>query len=118
VSQLESRASFTVPAGAGSYAPERIQFNSQSTAVLSQRLTAVTALVESAVATAVTELWLLKAGISADPSSDANYFLAGTLTNGVQFLLSDWRGAQIRVKSGGTAGSHVVSASASGAFDA
>jgi len=118
VSQFESRASFTVPAGAGSYAPERIQLNSQSTAVPSPRLSSVTVLVESAVATAVAELWLLKAGNSADPTNDANYVLVQTVTNGQTVNLADWRGAQIRVKSGGTAGSQVMSASAVGALDA
>lgn len=102
---------FVVPVTAGQYAPERIQFNSQSAADVQAEIRSVTALVESTVATAVVELWLLKA--NADPSVDANYVLHGTIvtaTGGATVSLAGWRGAQIRVKSGGTAGSMIVSA--------
>lgn len=116
MSQFESRATFTVPAGSGSYAPERIQLNSQTTGVISPRLSSVAVLVEVAVATAVAELWLLKAGAAADPTNDANYFLFSTISSTMLFLPS-WRGAQIRVKSGGTAGNLTASVVAAGAVE-
>ena len=106
---------FTVPAGAGSYAPERIQLNSQNASVKSELVERVTAVVEAVVATAVAELWLLKPG--ADPTNDANYALYSSIANaaalgGATVELADAPGAQIRVKSGGTAGTVTISASA------
>lgn len=105
------KTTFVVPVTSGQYAPERIQLNTQSATDVQMEIRSVTALIESTVAAAVVELWLLEA--SADPALDASYSLYATLataTGGATANLAGWRGAQIRVKSGGTAGSMVVSA--------
>jgi hypothetical protein len=115
LSALSQKVSFTVPAGAGSYAPETIDFSSQNAAVLSEQIERVTAVVAAAVATAVLELWFLD--VASDPTNAGNYHLFGPIANGAAVggatvEVADYRGVQIRAKSGGTAGSVVVSASA------
>ena len=106
---LRDRVSFTVPAGAGSYAPERLQFSGRTASDAPSNITSLTALVEATVASAVYEIWLLKVG--GDPTNDAHYFNSGlTITNGTRVPLSQVDGLQIRAKSGGTAGSAVLNA--------
>lgn len=112
MAKYELRQTFTVSATAGAYAAEKIAL-AGGAVVRSLPLDAVTALVESVgtAAGAVTELWLLKVG--GDPTADADYFLSSnTLTGvgGTSWPLASWRGAQLRVKSAGAAGSVVVSA--------
>jgi hypothetical protein len=107
---FRNRVSFTVPAGAGSYAPERLTFGPASTGIATPSLLGISVLIETPlIASAVVELWLLK--LDADPSADASYFLYKTVSaNGDTLPLASVGGAQIRVKSGGTAGSQPVNA--------
>lgn len=108
--QYRARVTFAVPAGAGSYAPERITFAPSSADVPASGLLGATVLIESAPAAAVVELFLLKVG--GDPTVDADYILFKTALTSETVALASYPGAQIRVKSGGTAGNCVVSASA------
>lgn len=109
----EARTSFTVGAVAGVYATEEIIFGGTS-ATRSPSLTAVTALVETlGLATdAVVELWLLKIGGA--PATAGDWIYTGeSLTSGAEtWPLASWPGAKIRVKSGGTAGTAIISAAA------
>lgn len=108
---VASSVNFTVPAGAGSYAPERIQLNSQSVSTANLPFSNVTVIIQSLVATMVMELWLLLPGT--DPTNDANYAFLSQYPGGTgQISVASWRGGQIRVKSGGTAGTAILSASA------
>jgi hypothetical protein len=114
---VRQRVSFAVPVGAGAYAPERISINRPSSQVAAESLgiKSIEALIEAVVAASVLELWLLKVG--GDPTADADHFFSGlTLTGAAAgqalWSLSNWAGAQLRAKSGGTAGSLVVNASA------
>lgn len=105
--------SFTVPAGAGSYAPEFLNLVKPNQDGAFENLLGVTVLVESGVAAAVVELWLLKRG--GDPTNDAHFFNTGksiTASGSETWPLASWDGAQIRVKSGGTAGTLTASATA------
>lgn len=112
--KFKLRQSFTVPVTSGQYAPERIQLNAGSAGLISApALLGVTALVEQAVASAIVELWLLGLQAGLDPTQDASYFYAGKSTaTGDTFPLASWPGAQLRVKSGGTAGTQIVNATA------
>lgn len=105
-----TRVSFTVPVTSGNYAPERITFAAQNTSCVSPPLLGVTVLEEAKVATATVELWLLKQG--GDPTADASYFLYASSVGSATTPLASYPGAQLRVKSGGTAGSHIINASA------
>lgn len=114
MAQFEIRQSFTVPAGAGSYAPEEIILGGTAS-VRSTPLYAVTALVETlgGATGAVTELWLLKAG--GDPTVSGDWFNSGNSITGTgsgTWPLAAWRGGKIRVKSAGVAGTEVISAAA------
>lgn len=104
------RKTFVVPVTAGNYAPEVITFAASANGSVSPGLLGVTVLVEAAVAAAVIELWLLKVG--GDPTLNGSYFLHQTLANGQTVALASYPGAQIRVKSGGTAGNCTINASA------
>lgn len=109
--RFSERKSFAVPAGAGSYAPERITFGSASTSVPNAGLLGVTAVVESYPANAVLELWLLKIG--GIVGTDADYFLYKSITvGGETWPLASYPSVQLRVKSGGTSGTMVVNATA------
>lgn len=105
-----ARVTFTVPATAGTYASERIELNSQSPVVVTPPLLGVTALIEVAPASAAIELWLLR--VHGDPSNDSDYFLFDSTTASKTWPLASFAGAQLRAKSGGTAGNMTVSASA------
>lgn len=112
--RFKARKSFTVPATSGQYAPERITFPSVFGSGLAEEggLLGITALVESGgAAGAVVEVWLPKVGAT---GIDADYTLAGTgITSGqLTMALASFPGAQIRVKSGGTAGTTTVDATA------
>lgn len=117
--QFEARTSFTVGAVAGVYATEEIVFAGgvalgSSLGAQSPGLTAVTALVESLglAVDAVVELWLLKVG--GTPGTAGHWFYAQeSLTAGAEtWPLASYRGAKIRVKSGGTAGTVIINATA------
>jgi hypothetical protein len=107
-----ARTSFTVPATSGQYATQRIQLAPPSAAVTGVPLYGVTALIESAPAGAVLELWLMR--VEGDPATDASFFYSGkSITTGAEtWTLAGFPGAQIRVRSGGTGGTLVASATA------
>ncbi len=111
--RYQDRQSFNVPATSGTYAPERITFGSASTNVIPDALLGLTSLLESAPTGATVEIWLPKLG-AAVPATDADYFYSGdSHTSGrLTVPLASYPGAQIRVKSGGTAGAAVVDATA------
>lgn len=102
---------FTVPAGAGSYAAEIVRFAPPAFSAAAQydpdyKCTGIVANVVAAVATAVLEIWLCGAGL--DPTLDANYAFFSAIANGAavggaNVPLASWVGVQIRAKSGGTA---------------
>lgn len=106
--------SFAVPVGAGAYAPERIWICRGDLNLRGMAIARVTALVTALVATAVLELWMLKDG--ADPTADASYFFYSAIANGAALggasLDVATSHAQLRAKSGGTAGALSVSAKA------
>lgn len=103
---------FTVPAGAGTYAPEITTFAPPVPLPgflydYDYAIRGLVANVSQAVATAVIELWLLTPG--ADPTLNASYAFFSAVANGAalggaSIPLAYHVGAQIRVKSGGTAG--------------
>lgn len=115
------RVSFTVPVTAATYAPERITFGGVESRTNGQPqigILGVTAMIESNAATgAVIEIWLPKMGavLTNDTPADAEYFFSGWQlgAGAVTIPLAAYFGAQIRVKSGGTAGACVVNATAS-----
>jgi hypothetical protein len=111
--QYTGTVNFTVPAGAGSYAPETLSLCKSNAAAARDALIGVTALIEQGVATAVVELWLLKRG--GDPTNSAHFFNTGssvTASGSATWPLASWDGAQLRCKSGGTAGTLIASATA------
>lgn len=112
--RYKSRVSFTVPATAGQYAPERITFPEtfSATTVPDVGLLGITALIESNAATGATlELWLPKIGAT---GIDADYTFSGiSASSGLLYqALASFPGAQLRAKSAGVAGAMVVSATA------
>jgi len=114
------RQSFTVPAGASTYAPERISLGVVAVGVREHSgIGGVTVVIESGPSTAVVELWLPRVQdgttvASTISGTDADYFFSGHKIIGSGSFthpLAAWPGAQIRVQSGtGGAGTTVVSA--------
>jgi len=112
--------SFTVPAGAGSYAPEIVYTNMFNLATVSlDPFDRLVLLISSLPATCNIEVDLLKPG--SDPNGgDTSYYLAGSsaiaaiTTTGYKGNIlgtswfNGWCGARIRAKSGGSAGSAIV----------
>lgn len=109
----EKQQTFAVPATSGLYAPERCNLGIQPNVnTPNDTLLGVTALLQSGPASCVLELWLLQ--FNADPTADASYTNTGlNITAGsATWPLASWRGAQLRCKSGGTAGTATVTATA------
>ena len=107
---------FTVPAASGSYAFERIAFGEVKAGQAPEMFEGITASVYTSVATMVVELWLGRVGITSGAHIDTDYTYSGqaldAATGMETWALAGWPCAQIRVKSGGTGGSAVVSATA------
>lgn len=105
------------PTSAG-YAPERITFGVVPVGVREDDgIGGITALIESTTTAATLEVWLPRVQDGTTPAStigvtDADYFYSGhTVSSGAfTYPLAAWPGAQLRVKSGGTAGAVTVSA--------
>ena len=104
---------FTVPGGAGSYAPEVIQFRQQQERGTHDDVSELTLMIESLPATAEIEVDLLRPGGNPD-GGDAHYLLAVQSHNTVGLKailqLAAWKGGRVRAKSGGTGGNAVVHA--------
>lgn len=140
VVKQKDRKTFAVPLTSGDYAAERITFGAVSTGLAEQSFMGVTALIESGPtgaagpSGAVVELWLPKVADSTEGKAsfdDADYHYAGlvvasprtavvsavstgaTVSYGsATWPLAGYPGAQLRVRSGGVAGSLVVSGTA------
>jgi hypothetical protein len=110
------RQTFTVPAASGSYAPERIAFGEVPSGMPPDSFQGCTASVHSGVTDATIELWLPRVGVVGGTHIDSDYTYSGQALNAATgaetFVLAGYPGAQFRVKSGGTAGSAVVSGTA------
>jgi hypothetical protein len=107
--------SFTVPAASGSYAPERWTFGDVKAGQPWDAFQGVTASVHTSVATMVVELWIMRTGATKGSVIDGDYKYSGKsfgATGMETWALAAYPGGQIRVKSGGTAGTAVVSCSA------
>lgn len=108
------QVSFTVPSTSGSYAPERIAFGEVAEGMPQDSFQGVTASVDTSVASMVVELWL--PAFNADyPRVDGDYKFSGKsigATGSETWALAGYPGAQIRVKSVGSAGTAVISATA------
>lgn len=112
--ELKQRT-FTVPATSGSYAFERETFGEVGSGQAPIRIMGVTVSVDSTVAGMTVELWLPKAVGDRSTLVDGDYQYTGKsigATGSETWALADYPGAQIRVKSGGTSGSAVLSVTA------
>lgn len=110
-----ARASFTVPAGAGAYAPEELFLKVQETDTAEgayRKIRRLRMLLETLVATAVIEVWALRAG--GDVKNAAHWFntLISHNLAGMSPLieLAATTKVKLRAKSGGTGGAMAVSA--------
>lgn len=108
------RFSFTVPAGAGSFAPEILYLNAESNIkALFDMVSEMTAFIEALTATVTLEVDLLKPG--GDPNVAGDWYTAVRSWNaaGIQtlFQLARWYGVRVRAKSGGTAGTTILALS-------
>lgn len=110
------RQTFTVPSTSGSYAPERIAFGEVKSGMAPDAFEGVTAHVHTSVTDSVVELWLGRVGIAGGAHINTDYKYSGQAVDAATgmetWALAGYPCAQIRVKSGGTSGSAVVSASA------
>jgi hypothetical protein len=98
---------FTVPAGAGAYAPEVLYLNADNDKrTMPDVVGRLSLLLVNLIATVAIEVDLLKPG--GDPSNATHWRTAMKSYNtaGLQALLElgNWIGVRIRAKSGGTAG--------------
>lgn len=107
------RSSKTFVVGTTGYAAERLTFGTHATVIPDQAVyVGITALVKSAPAGAVLELWLPTFGAT---DLDNDYYNTGKSISGTgaeTWPLASWVGAQLRAKSGGTSGNMVVDATA------
>jgi len=110
------RQTFTVPAAAASYAFERIAFGERPAGLPPDSFQGVTVSVDTSVATMEVELWLPRVGVEGGAYIDSDYTYSGqklsAATGATTFTLAGYPGAQIRVKSGGTGGTAIISATA------
>jgi hypothetical protein len=103
----EDTVTFTIPAGAGSYAPEKLQLTHATLA-----LSVIRCVIDVELpAGATIEGWLLK--LNGNSALDADYVFAFSLLSGtLRFQASSLyaRAIQLRAKSGGTGGTVVCHA--------
>lgn len=107
------QVTFTVPAASGSYAPERLTFGEVVSGAGKMVVQRLTVQISTSVATNVVEVWLPKVTATA-PYLDQDYAIYQALsaaTGGQTYELAGYPGCQVRVKSGGTGGNTVISAS-------
>lgn len=104
---------FTVPAGLGSYAPERLTIGVPPDATVEESLLGCTLLLmASSPANCEAEIWLAKLGATGLDADYANTGFSVKTAGAGTLALASWPGFQIRVKSGGTAGTATVHATA------
>ncbi len=106
---------FMVPAASGSYAPERWTCGDVKAGQPWDAFQGVTASVYASVTGMVVELWLPRFGATKGSMIDDDYKYTGKFigaTGAETWALAGYPGAQIRVRSGGTAGTATVSCSA------
>jgi hypothetical protein len=103
-----ARQTFAVPVTNGNYAPETIDITDGSAA---SGIFEVSVLLESIPASAAIELWLLRRDGATGTPGDWVFAKSWTAV-GLQdiVMVSQWRGAEIRARSGGSSGNAVVSA--------
>lgn len=114
VKKLDDQA-FTVPSASGSYAFERWTFGEVASGMPWDAFQGVTVSVATSVTGMSVELWLLRANATKGSVIDSDYTYAGKsigATGSETWALAGYPGGQIRVKSGGTSGSAVVTCSA------
>jgi len=103
---------FSLPAASGSYSGDRLTFGEVASGQAKESYQGITVSVDTTVASMSVELWL--PAFNADvPFLDDDYKYTGLsigATGSATWPLAGYPGAQIRVKSGGTAGSPVISA--------
>lgn len=106
---------FTVPSASGSYAFERWTCGEVRTGQAQDAFQGVTVSVYTSVSDMVVELWLPRIGAIPGALVDGDYTYTGKFigaTGSETWALAAYPGAQIRVRSGGTGGTAVVSCSA------
>ena len=104
---------FSLPAASGSYSAQRITFGEVASGQAKETYQGITVSVDTTVANMSVELWLPKFTATV-PFLDTDYQYTGKsigATGGETWALAGYPGCQIRVKSGGTAGPPVISAS-------
>lgn len=110
-----ARVSFTVPAGAGAYAPEELFFKvleNDKPEGLYRKIRQLRLLIENLIATAVVEVWVLRHGGNVNVAGDWFYSTLSHNLAGVSALLelAGCTKVKLRAKSGGTGGAMAVSA--------
>lgn len=111
-----AQQSFTVPAVSGGYAAERLRFGDVGEGQPRDQFDRVTVVGHSSATDADVELWLLKWD-AVSPYTNDDYTFSGQKIDATGVLtveLAGYPGGEIRVKSGGNAGTNVVSLTASG----
>lgn len=106
---------FTVPSTSGSYAFERWTCGDVRAGQAQDAFQGITVSVYTSVTGMVVELWLPRIGATPGSLVDSDYKYSGksiTTSGAETWALAGYPGAQIRVKSGGSSGSAVVSCSA------
>ena len=112
MSQERVKQSFTVPGASGSYAFERLTFGEMGSGQARLKVEGITVSVFSSVASSQVEIWLPRVDASY-PITDSDYTYSGwsiAASGALTMPLADYTGVQVRVKSGGTSGTAVVSA--------
>lgn len=116
VAKEKGQKTFSLPAASGSYSAERITVGAVKSGMVEDSFQGITISVDTSVSGMTCELWLPKVGRSAgEVVLDADYKYTGKsigATGSETWALAGYPGAQIRVKSGGSAGSPVISYSA------
>lgn len=115
VAKERGDVTFTVPSTSGSYAPERWTFGDVASGMPWDSFQGVTASVYATVTGITCELWLARLGATPGSLIDGDYHYTGKsigATGSETWALAGYPGGQIRVKSGGTSGSAVVTCSA------
>ena len=115
VAKERGQVTFSLPAASGSYSAERITVGDVKAGMPEDSFQGITISVDTTVTAMTCELWLPRVGAVSGTLLDTDYKYTGKTigaTGSETWALAGYPGAQIRVKSGGTAGSPVISYSA------